>query len=184
MEVLAPGSLWSDRVRHRDVGVVFGAEILITDHLLKIPTGEMQPQLSSIKDHNRGERHEGNQASGRVDRLDALAVRVSGVDAVWPSAAAQCQRPYAAIKAGRNTTAPSAFPVRHAPQETSMSTNFDAAINQARSNTDATDRATSLLQAIAAADTAAGVDKAKRAEFAAALSPPNVAKLAAAFAGE
>lgn len=65
-----------------------------------------------------------------------------------------------------------------------MSTNFDAAINQARSNTDAIDRATSLLQAIAAADSAAGVDKAKRAEFAAALSPPNVAKLAAAFAGE
>jgi hypothetical protein len=65
-----------------------------------------------------------------------------------------------------------------------MSVNFDSAISQARSSTDATDRATALLQAIAAADTAAGVDKAKRAEFATALSAPNIAKLAAAFAGE
>lgn len=65
-----------------------------------------------------------------------------------------------------------------------MSVNFDAAINQARNSTDATDRATQLLQAIAAADGVAGLDKAKRAEFAAALSAPNTAKLAAAFAGE
>ena len=64
-----------------------------------------------------------------------------------------------------------------------MSTNFDAAINQARANTDPTDRATQLLQAIEGAITDAGDDKARRQELASALKT-NRAKLAEAFAGE
>jgi hypothetical protein len=64
-----------------------------------------------------------------------------------------------------------------------MPTNFDAAINQARSSTDPTDRANQLLQAIESALAAAGDDKAKRQEFASALSASRPT-LAAAFAGE